>query len=189
MAAKGANSKNKAKAEVVETVEAAETERVGEETVSEPAAKYQRRKSSLTPDTYVVVRNGFQGKLVYKSTRTGEVFEWDSFGDEQDMELSELKNARGAHKKYFMNNWWMFDDPEVIEYLGMQQYYKNAISIEEFDELFTKSPDEVFAVCSKLSAGQKKSVAYRARQLIAENLIDSNKVIVALEEALGTELK
>ena len=45
----------------------------------------------VDPNQYVTVRNGFQGRLVYKSKRTGERFVWDSFGAEQDMELSELK--------------------------------------------------------------------------------------------------
>ena len=46
----------------------------------------------------VTVRNGFQGRLVYKSKRTGERFVWDSFGAEQDMEMSELRNARELNK-------------------------------------------------------------------------------------------
>ena len=41
---------------------------------------------------------------------------------------------------------------------------------------------------NELSDGQKKSVAYRARLLIANNEIDSRKVIATLEEALNTEL-
>lgn len=41
---------------------------------------------------------------------------------------------------------------------------------------------------SKLSSGQKQSVAYRAKQLIADGTIDSNRAIAALEKALGVEL-
>lgn len=41
---------------------------------------------------------------------------------------------------------------------------------------------------AKLSNGQKKSVAYRAKQLIADGVIDSNRKISALEKSLGVEL-
>ncbi len=143
---------------------------------------------AFDPNQIVTVRNGFQGRLVYKSKKTGESFIWEEFGAEQDMELSELKSARSSSKKFFINNWFMIDDPEVIEYLGMTQYYKFALSIDDFDSLFTKSAAEVEEIVSKLSAGQKKSVAYRARQLIGSGEIDSNRVIGTLEKCLGVEL-
>jgi hypothetical protein len=76
----------------------------------------------------------------------------------------------------------------VIGYLGLTQYYKSALSIEDFDSLFKKTPSEIEKAIAKLSKGQKKSVGYRAKQLIAEGEIDSNKAIAALEKALGIEL-
>lgn len=136
----------------------------------------------------ITVRNGFQGRLVYKSKRTGERWSWESFGAEQDMELSELKNARNSNKKYFINNWFMFDEDWVIDYLGMRQYYKNSLNIQDFDQLFKKPVGEIEDIISKLSEGQRKSVAYRAKQLIAEEEIDSNRVINTLEKCLGVEL-
>jgi hypothetical protein len=104
------------------------------------------------------------------------------------MEFSELKSARSSGKKYFINNWFMFDDPEVINYLGVTQYYKFALTLDGFDLLFDKSAPEIDGIIKKLSEGQKKSVAYRAKQLIAEGTIDSNKKISTLEECLGVEL-
>lgn len=142
----------------------------------------------IDPNQYVTVRNGFQGRLVYKSKRTGERFVWEAFGSEQDMELSELKNARNSNKKYFVNNWFMFDEAWIVDYLGLGQYYKFAISIQDFDKLFNKPAGEIEKAISKLSDGQKKSVAYRAKQLIREGGIDSNKAISVLEKCLGTDL-
>ena len=142
----------------------------------------------IDPNQIITVRNGFQGRLVYKSKRTGERWSWESFGAEQDMELSELKNARNSNKKYFINNWFMFDEDWVIDYLGMRQYYKKSLNIQDFDQLFKKPVGEIEDIISKLSEGQRKSVAYRAKQLIAEEEIDSNRVINTLEKCLGVEL-
>ena len=142
----------------------------------------------IDPNQIITVRNGFQGRLVYKSKRTGERWSWESFGAEQDMERSELKNARNSNKKYFINNWFMFDEDWVIDYLGMRQYYKNSLNIQDFDQLFKKPVGEIEDIISKLSEGQRKSVAYRAKQLIAEEKIDSNRVINTLEKCLGVEL-
>jgi len=136
----------------------------------------------------VTVRNGFQGRLVYKSKKTGERFVWDSFGAEQDMEIGELRSAKSSSKKYFINNWFMFDEPWVADYLGMSQYYKFAIPIDGFDKIFEQPAAELEKTIKKLSDGQKRSMAYRARQLISEKAIDSNRVIATLEKHLGVEL-
>ena len=165
------------------------TEDMGE--ITEVVETTERKKmipKAFDPNQIVTVRSGYQGRLVYKSRKTGERFVWDSFGADQDMELAELKNARSTNKKYFINNWFMFDDPEIIDYLGMTQYYKFALKIDEFDKLFEKPVAEVEKTVAKLSAGQRKSVAYRAKQLIADGTIDSNKMISTLENCLGVEL-
>lgn len=136
----------------------------------------------------VTVRNGFQGRLVYISKKTGERFIWEEFGDEQDMEIGELRSARSSAKAFFENNWFMFDDQWIVDYLGMNKYYKYALKVEDFDDVFTKDPAEIEEIIKDMTKGQQKSMAYRARALIASGEIDSNKVIAALEKCLNTQL-
>lgn len=159
-----------------------------EHSVNEVEERKSYRPSEIDVHQYITVRNGFQGRLVYKSKRTGERFVWENFGDEQEMELGELKNAKNSNKKYFANNWFMFDDPWVVDYLGVGQFYRFAVSINDFDQIFSMSAEELEGVLTKLTDGQKKSVAYRARQMIADGEIDSNRVIATLEKCLGVEL-
>jgi len=142
----------------------------------------------VDPNQFVTVRNGFQGRLVYKSGKTGERFVWDEFGAEQEIELRELRNAKSAHKKMFENNWFMFDEDWIIDYLGVRQYYKNAVGIDGFDAVFSETPADIKKIVGDMTDGQKKSVSYRARQLILDGEIDSRKTIATLEEVLGTEL-
>ena len=96
----------------------------------------------------------------------------------------EDKNRAGGK----FSAWFLFDDPQVIEWLGVSQYYKHALTVDGFDELFDKTPAEIKKIVSNLSNGQKSSVAFRARSKIKEGEIDSIKVINALEDALGVEL-
>ena len=182
---------DKTETQVVE--QNAVTESVAAET---PKRKTRTRKAAektvkpivpkdIDPEQYVTVRNGFQGRLVYVSKHTGERFVWDRFGAEQEMELRELKNAKNSYKKFFENNWFMFDEDWIVDYLGVQRFYRNAVRIEDFDEIFQKDAETISQIVGGMSDGQKKSVAYRARVLIADGAIDSNKAIVALEESLG----
>lgn len=165
-----------------------ETPQIEETENSRSSTKETITPKDIDPTQYVIVRNGFQGKLVYRSRRTGEMFVWEEFGAEQEMELRELRNAKNSYKKFFINNWFMFDEDWIVDYLGVRQYYKNAIPIDSFDDVFELAPDALAEKIEKLSDGQKKSVAYRAKELIAENKIDSLSVINTLEKTLGIEL-
>lgn len=144
--------------------------------------------TDVSPNQFITVKNGFQGKLIYKSKRTGEKFVWEEFGAEQDMELGELKNARNSNKSYFEKNYFMFDEDWVVYYLGVDRYYKNVLRLDDFDSVFKESPAKLEKIINSLSDGQKHSLGYRARQLIAEGEIDSHKVITTLEKCLGVEL-
>lgn len=181
------NKVRKAAPKVSETGTKVNTSAASADTPVE-AKKSYRVKNTLDPHMYVTVKNGFNGTLVYKSKKTGERFEWKAFGDEQEMELLELKSAKNSSKAFFVNNWFLFDDPAIVEWLGMSQYYKHALNAKSFDKLFEQEPAEIKKAITALSDGQKKSVAFRAKQLIADEKIDSIKVINALEESLSVEL-
>lgn len=161
---------------------------------AETAAPEKKPEKVIPKDVdlhqFITVKNGFHGMLIYKSSRTGETFEWDEFGAEQEIELLELRNAKNSSKAFYINNWFMFDEEFdwVIDYLGVRQYYKNAISVEGFSDIFTKTPTEIKKIVKEMSKGQKSSLAYRAYDLIHSGEIDSRKVIAALEDALGIEL-
>lgn len=188
-----ATERNTTRAKSPATQKPKTTKPVVTEIVSEMAEPVERKTFSAKDvdlNQQVVVRNGYQGRLIYKSVRTNEKYVWPEFGSEQVMELVELRNAKNTYKKYFQNNWFMFDDDYawVIDYLGVSPFYRYALKIDNFDDLFQLPADEIEDAVRLLSAGQKSSVAYRARQLIADGEIDSNKAIIALERSLGIEL-
>ena len=59
-------------------------------TVDSTAEQSNTAEKKMTPkkvdlNQFITVKNGFQGRLVYVSTRTGERFVWDGFGAEQEI--------------------------------------------------------------------------------------------------------
>lgn len=169
-------------------------EAVDQAAASAPAEKTASKQKLVAKDIdvnqYIPVKNGFNGILVYKSRHTGEEFIWDAIGDEQEIELIELKRAKSASKRFFSDNWFMFDEDYqwVIDYLGVGNYYKNAISMDDIDDVLRKPADELRDALGNMSKGQKKTIAYRARQMIADGEIDSRKSVEVLEDILGTDL-
>ena len=146
-------------------------------------------KRQLPLNTLVEVKNGFNGKLIYKSKKTiGMTIIFETFGDSEYIELEELVSARNSSRKYFENNWFLIDDQEVIEFLGVQKYYENAFNIETFDEIFDMTPSEIESKVKQMSKGQKNTLIYRSIEFIDNGTIDSRKTIEALEKALEVEL-
>lgn len=139
----------------------------------------------VDPHTLVNVYNGFQGNLIYVSKRSGEKYVWKEFGDYLEMELLELRNAKSSsNKSFFINNWFMFDEDWIPEYLGVAQFYKNAVPIDEFDNLFRLPPAKLKETIEKMSDGQKDSLRYKAVQLIDAHAIDSMKTVDLLRDLL-----
>lgn len=175
----------------VEKAEAAVEEAAKKEeqkkTVKEEPVGSEKEEKKIDESQYVTVKNGFHGRLVFISPRTGEKFYWDDYGDEQDIELRDLKGAKANSKAFFENNWFLLDD-WVIRYLGVESYYRHAVAPGNCDKLFRLPIQDLKAELSAMNGSQRSSVAVRARELIGSGDLDSLRVITALEEALGVEL-
>lgn len=172
---------------ITENTPAKKTKRA---TKTSGASKTAYTAKDIDINQYITVRNGFPGRLIYRSVRTGETYTWEEIGSEQDMELKELRNARNTSRKFFENNWFVFDEEFdwVIDYLGVRDFYSNIINSEGVDGLLKKSPTEIAEEIKPLTKGQKRTVAYRAMEMIRDKEIDSISVIEVLEKGLGINL-
>ena len=95
---------------------------------------------------------------------------------------------RNSSPKFFTENWISIDDIDVINYLRVEQYYKNALNYEEFDKVFELSVKDFEDRIKTLSKGQQNSLAARASTLIREGKLDSIAKITAIEDIVGYNL-
>lgn len=164
---------------------AAKTEREPDVAIVE---KDESKARTFRPDDLVTVKNGFAGRLVYKSRRNGERFIWEETGDEQDMEFQTLKDARNSSKEFFINNWFIIEDQDVINALNLKKYYEGSIRMDDLYQLIEKKPEVIMKTVAEMPNGQKETLKLRVRQMIADEEIDSIKVISAFEKSLGVKL-
>jgi hypothetical protein len=145
---------------------------------------------NVDPHMLIPVRSGFHGLLTYVNPRTKEETYWRSFGDIQDLELTDLRGVKSTCKKFYERNYFLFDDEYswVIKYLGVEKYYDHALSVKGFDELFTKTPSEIKEILARMPEGQKMSMVNGVKDKVASGEIDSFKIIKALEEGLHVNL-
>lgn len=153
-----------------------------------PIKTIKKTKPKMNLTDMVLVKNGFYGRLVVRLPKAGYVVLFDNFGDEDYIELSELKTLRNSSPKFFTNGWLLIDDPDTIEFLTLGNLYKNTLSIDEMSGIFSLSVEDMETTIKSMSDGQKKSITYRAMELIEIGEVDSRKTIEMLEKALSTQL-
>ena len=157
---------------------------------SAPAPAATTPAVGITNDTMVECRSGCAGNLIYKSKlNPGYVVEWDDFGDVQEMEYRELVSMRGNQRRFFEENWILIDDPAVIKKLGVERYYKNSLTSDDFEDVFTMSADDIKEIVPTLPGGTKDAIASEAKKKIESGELDSRSAIKALEDSLDVELE
>lgn len=144
----------------------------------------------ITNETMVECRSGVSGNLIYKSAlNPGYTVEWDHLGDIQEMEYRELVSMRGNQRRFFEENWILIDDSAVIKKLGVERYYKNSLSTDDFEDVFTMPADKIKEVVPTLPGGTKDAIASEAKKKIENGELDSRSAIKALEDSLSVVLE
>ena len=144
----------------------------------------------ITNETMVECRNGTAGNLIDKTTlNPGYNGEWEAFGDVQEMEYRELVSMRGNQRRFFEENWILIDDPAIIKKLGVERYYKNSLTTDNFNDVFTMPADEIKKIVPTLPGGTKDAIASEAKKKIETGELDSRSAIKALEDSLSVELE
>ena len=181
-------SKNKNIAPEASEEVVAEPVQIVEDTAmqAKPKKKAPAKKARPAFDSgdYVTVRNGCHCRLKYRDMTTGATYEWRSFGDEEEMTVGELQRARSSQPAFFTENWWLFDDPELVEYLRATRYYKNTLTMDEFNGLFDMPASKIAEAVAKMPSGQRSGVVSEAKRLIEADQLYDIRVIRALENAL-----
>lgn len=144
-------------------------------------------------DTIVPVICNTVGGAFYSSKKImGYTVEWEDIGSVEYMELGELSSMKNTDKRFFEDNWIVFDDTEeytaseLYDFLKVSKYYKNVLTPDNIDEIFTYPKDEIVKTISTLSRGMKETVAVRAKHKLDENTLDKN-IIDILESSLGIQ--
>lgn len=156
-------------------------------------AKKIQKSARIPLDTIVPVICNTVGGAFYSSKKIrGYTVEWDDIGSIEYMELSELSSMKNTDRRFFEDNWIVFDDTEdytaeeLYDFLKVSKYYKSFFTIETIDEIFTYSKDKIQKKISTLSRGMKETVAVRAKQKLDDGKLDKN-IIEVLEESLGIQ--
>ena len=167
-----------------------ETEKIIEKQIETPVEKSIEKpkviKKQRDLNEMIDVKCIVQGGLNF-ITSTGLEVVWDKYGDIYPLEYKELLYMMNKYKRFFEEPWVIMEQ-DVIEDLHATHFYKNLIDYNEIDSIFTKTPEQVKDILSKVPEGTKRLIADRASSALRNGKLDSLKVVEVLQKILNIEL-
>lgn len=175
-------SKSKASEEVVvEPVNAEVTPEV-------PATPAKKVRKQVDINQLVSCKNVTIGTLTYVSKKTGLEVNWNAYGDEEYLEVSELLTMRGSQPRFLNEPWVMIEDEDVIEYLGLKDLYTKMFELDQIDKLFSKQIPEIENILATAPRGMKELVVDKAREMVANETLYDVRIIKLIEKYCTADL-
>lgn len=156
-------------------------------------AKTAKRAKKIPLDIVVPVTCNTVGGAIYISKKSGYPVEWDDYGVEEFMELSELVAMRNTDRRFFTDNWIVLGDTEeytaleLYDFLKVTQFYEKILTPSDIDTIFEMNADSIVKVISGMSKGMKATIASVVLNKIKTCELDSQSKINAFEDALNVK--
>lgn len=147
------------------------------------------KDAPIKDEDLIVVMNGLDGALTHRSISTGRVWRFIEFGQTDKIPYGELLRIRNNNPKVFNDGWMIILNRKVQEDFGLVEAYRNILTPETIDEVFTKDVDELKAFVDALPKGMKVTFVSKARQLYNAKKLDSMRVIEYIQSEFGISLE
>lgn len=153
--------------------------------------KPKSTKASLYQDRTreIPVRSCINGRVIYKSKKTGVTYKWLEKGTYEILTIDELLNMESQSQKFLHSPWLMVDDEEVIEAFNLQELYDLVAKVEDIDSFITISLGEQKQIYNKLPKTLQNQVYNHIYNKVETGEIDSKSKIRELEELVQMELE
>ena len=162
-----------------------------EQPKQQETSKPKATKASLYQDRTreIPVRSCINGRVIYKSKKTGVTYKWLEKGTYEILTIDELLNMESQSQKFLHSPWLMVDDEEVIEAFNLQELYDLVAKVEDIDSFVDMSLGEQQKIYNKLPKTLQNQVYNHIYNKVETGEIDSKSKIRELEELVQMELE
>ena len=160
------------------------------EVVEEVKPVKKVNKPKHDPNELVMCRSVVFGELILIGPKTHMRYSWANEGDVREVEYQDLVSWRALHSKYLFAPLIIIQDEDVCEEwkADLGKLYEEVQAID-LKELFDLPQRQFVAQLKKLPAGMKTTVQNMAYSMIQDRTLYDLRIIDAIDEILGTELK
>lgn len=174
-----------AKLEAMIKQEQEDTEKANFEETLTPAEKVFEIKD----EDMIAVMSGVKSELIHRSRRTGRMWKFSKFGQVDKMPFIELLKIQNTNPKAFVDCKLIILNKQVVEQFGLEDVYKNIVTPQNLDEVFSKSVDDILDIIKNSPKSLKSTLFSRAKELYEQGKLDSISVKRAIEEEFGISIE
>ena len=161
-----------------------------EEVVAVKPAPKKANKPKHDPNELIPCRSVRFGELRLIGPKTRMPYSWANEGDVAEVEYQDLLSWKALRHRYLFEPMIIIEEEELVEEwsadLGKLYADLQAIDIKA---LFKLPQRQFIAQLKKLPAGMKATVQNMAYSMIQDRTLYDLRIIDAIDEILGTELK
>lgn len=160
-----------------------------EEVEQKPVAK-KVNKPKHDPSELIVCRSVRFGELRLIGPKTHMPYSWANEGDVREVEYQDLVSWRALHSRYLFDPMIVIEDEDICEewQADLGALYANLQTVD-LKEMFKLPQRQFVSQLKKLPSGMKSTVQNMAYAMIQDGTLYDLRIIKAIDEILGTELK
>ncbi|MDO4926503.1 MAG: hypothetical protein Q3980_12720 [Turicibacter sp.] len=157
--------------------------------VAQPKPKATKATLFQDRNRQIIVRSCIEGRVIYKSKRSGMTYKWLDKGAYEVLTVEELLNMESQSHKFLHSPWLMVDDEDIIEAFNLAELYDLVAKVEDIDSFINMTLDEQKQIYNKLPKASQNQVYNHICFKVDSGEIDSRAKIRQLEELVGMELE
>ena len=162
-----------------------------EEVVDEPIPTPKKvNKPKHDPNELILCRSVRFGELRLIGPKTRMPYSWANEGDIREVEYQDLVSWRALHSRYLFDPMIVIEDEDICEEwkADLGDLYSNVQQVD-LKEMFKLPMRQFVSQLKKLPDGMKSTVQNMAYSMIQDGTLYDLRMIKAIDEILGTELK
>jgi hypothetical protein len=148
-----------------------------------------KKRKEIDMKELVLCRSVTSGLLTYRSQRTGFEVVWNDYSEEQWIPVEELIAMKASKPMFLTTPWFIIENDDVIDYLGLRNIYNNIIDVDDLENFFRLPMSEISEKLKKVPKGFKETIASRSARMIADGTLFNIQIIKILEEELKINLQ
>ena len=172
-----------------QTVAIEEPQEQPQQEVAQPKPKATKATLFQDRNRQVIVRSCIEGRVIYKSKRSGMTYKWLEKGAYEVLTVEELLNMESQSHKFLHSPWLMVDDEDIIEAFNLAELYDLVAKVEDIDSFINMTLDEQKQSYNKLPKASQNQVYNHICFKVDSGEIDSRAKVRELEDLVGRELE
>ena len=172
-----------------QTVAIEEPQEQPQQEVAQPKPKATKATLFQDRNRQVIVRSCIEGRVIYKSKRSGMTYKWLEKGAYEVLTVEELLNMESQSHKFLHSPWLMVDDEDIIEAFNLAELYDLVAKVEDIDSFINMSLGEQKQIYNKLPKASQNQVYNHICFKVDSGEIDSRAKVRELEDLVGRELE